>query len=824
MLVRLRLNAVRLEILEFVKHGHNVMITGQGGVGKSEVVKSIVSSLNATGKKVGVVCSSGIATQVYDKGVASTVHSFYGLQTAELPSDKLIERSIESDVVRVRVEAVDSVIWDEASMSSQRMLELANALHHRLSDEDSSSFPFAGKQIVLVGEFLQLRPVPNCFDDGNFMFMSRLYCSAISHRFELTELMRQSEADEMFLSALKEVRLGECSGATEDYLGTLSRDLDEEKERSATHIFFKKIPALLFNRSVLSQQPGVLYTFNAVAEKEDDNKMNWPGQSVLHLKVGCRVMLVWNKSPQLKNGTMGVFCGMENEMLRIDFPGVGTVSISRETWVRRNRRGDKVGSITQYPIVLAYGITCHKAQGLTLPSAIVHCSTEFVPGLIYVAASRVKDAGDLQLLNFNRKQLLKPTPKVIEQCSTAHTSDPCADLSCCRRKILNDATLFNVSDRFSEENEGDEYFTFPIEMFDGPAQASFNEEESLIPLEMNDLFLRVDKCESIISSPPSDLKPPITEVLAGLKVKETSEFAIEENRAIDSLLATGQSKLHAFLKIIWFHSFLLIKSYITENSGNAAGELLVDISRQAFTDATASLNELWCSQDFARYVCGLFETTKFSAPQKTVAVKVGREVFLSFLKHLSSVVRQDQQDDDISFDVESMPAVGKAKVRYVGGWAIRKVLETLRKSVKRNMFSLCSDTIAKVHKRHVMCELLEESIIIPYSKLEETTNLPETLQVTEERQFRERGLIHISDEAYKFFMCLEGRRVSLLNLQTMTKQKDMMVEVVKTQLKSDEALKEKWAECFSTTDAAVHKVRFLYLFCPHNYLNIFLYL
>lgn len=203
---------------------------------------------------------------------------------------------------------------------------------------------------------------------------------------------------------------------------------------------------------------------------------------------------------------------------------------------------------------------------------------------------------------------------------------------------------------------------------------------------MNDLFLRVDKCESIISTPPSDLKPPINEVLAGLKVKETSEFAVQENR--QSLRATAQSKLHAFLKIIWFHLFLLIKSYITENSGNA-GECLVDINQHAFTDATASLNELWCSHDFARYMCGLFETKKFSAPQKTVATKVGREVFLSFLKHPSSVVRQDQQDDNILFDVENMPAVGKAKVHYVGGWVIRKVLETLRKSVKRNMFSLC---------------------------------------------------------------------------------------------------------------------------------------
>lgn len=91
MLVRLRLNAVQLDILEFLKQGHNVMITGQGVGGKSKVVTSIVSSLNATGKRVGVVCSSGIATQVYDKGAASTVYWFYGLQTAELPSDTLVE-------------------------------------------------------------------------------------------------------------------------------------------------------------------------------------------------------------------------------------------------------------------------------------------------------------------------------------------------------------------------------------------------------------------------------------------------------------------------------------------------------------------------------------------------------------------------------------------------------------------------------------------------------------------------------------------------------------------------------------------------------------
>ena len=71
--------------MDFAFEGHNLLITGQAGVGKSEVVKAFIGKAKDAGKKIGVICSSGIACQVYDRGVASTVHSFYGLSTAELP-------------------------------------------------------------------------------------------------------------------------------------------------------------------------------------------------------------------------------------------------------------------------------------------------------------------------------------------------------------------------------------------------------------------------------------------------------------------------------------------------------------------------------------------------------------------------------------------------------------------------------------------------------------------------------------------------------------------------------------------------------------------
>lgn len=76
---------------------------------------------------------------------------------------------VDNLFIRERVKCVDVIIWDEASMSSQRTFQLVNVLHNQLAhDELSKQCPFAGKQIILVGEFLQLKPVPNMFDEENF--------------------------------------------------------------------------------------------------------------------------------------------------------------------------------------------------------------------------------------------------------------------------------------------------------------------------------------------------------------------------------------------------------------------------------------------------------------------------------------------------------------------------------------------------------------------------------------------------------------------------------------------------------------------------------
>lgn len=755
------------------------------------MVKARIGKAKEAGKKIGVICSSGIACQVYDRGVVSTVHSFYGLSTAELPWRQVIDRSAENSVVRNRVKALDIIVWDEASMSSQRMFELVNFLHHELANDDCKNLPFAGKQMALIGEFLQLQSVPNLFDEGRFMFYSPLFDFAISHRFGLTTVIRQRNPE--FLAALAEIREGGCSITTEQYLASLQRQLPWELQRTATQIYFRKVPVQLANRRQLDAIPGELFTFHADYENDKSWSMSWPGASVLQRKPGCKVMLVWNKSDDLRNGTLGTFTGVSgNGKLLLNFEEVGNVEIGRET----DRNGQRVGSVSQFPVVLAYAVTCHKSQGLTLSSAVVFCSREYVPGLIYIAISRVKSPEHIRIVNFNRRHLLKPVKKALEICSSADFCPPAVDLSCCRNKPFQQDDLLSVRDRYQEiDQENEEPFQFPSDMLDGPVQACFENDEVATPLELLEVFDRLTRHESTLSSPPEEFLTSCQDYLLSLKPSVVvSSFQEEEINAIDSLLNDDcwMTKVPPFVKLIWFHAFQIIENHIIENQD----DIVVNIGRQDFSEATFTLNQFFNGDDFSLYVCVVFGTNKGTLPQRAIARKLATFIYFGFLERLKSTVRQDEICEPVAFDVHEMSEVGLSKGRHVGGWAVRKVLSRACRYVQKNVHTNSSSTLATVENQQRVCELLEENIIQPYHQLEESSKFSETLQVTEARQYRQRGLLHISDEAYLFFLNLEQRRVDLLNMHMLKRAHEGMVEAAINSISNDEELKSSWMRCF----------------------------
>lgn len=146
--------------MDCAKDGHNPLLSGKAGTAKSYVVNALVKAMKGRGRSVVVVCSSGIACTVYDKSVkSSTVHSFYALQTADMPVDMVIERSKATHHCVRKIKAANVIIWDEAGMSSKRIFELVNAVHHAMADARNKLKPFAGKQMIFLGDLLQLRRI-----------------------------------------------------------------------------------------------------------------------------------------------------------------------------------------------------------------------------------------------------------------------------------------------------------------------------------------------------------------------------------------------------------------------------------------------------------------------------------------------------------------------------------------------------------------------------------------------------------------------------------------------------------------------------------------
>ena len=468
----------------------------------------------------------------------------------------------------------------------------------------------------------------------------------------------------------------------------------------------------------------------------------------------------------LKNGTMGVFVGMDKHTKALVwFENEGIVPIGKETWNNNDERVQKIGSICQYPSIVADAITCHKSQGLTLDSVVVHCSTEFVPGLIYVSSSRVRSASHIQMVNFKPSQLLKQPQEVIDICSTA-LGNPVADISCCRSMNMEN-DFFNVSDGLVTAFHNNDDLRFPIEELKENVTAYYETPSSLQdPVELILVHDQLNRHVFTLAKPSNDKfnQNKVRSMLLSLKkVDPRAPFAVAKNRLIDALVMEKNfDDIRIFINLLWFQSFRFIEGHLVEDQS----EYILEMSRENFTKGTAKLNEFFGSQLYSEMVSCLVEgiTSELLPIHRALASQLSVMIYRGFFEHTKEVVKKDREEEPVFFNVGEMGASGKAKVRHVGGWAIKKLLSKARKYVTRNMFSASRETLTTAVTKHItLCEIIEENLVVPYAKLEEHSIYQESLEVTESLQYRNRGLIHISDNAFVFFMGLEQQRVSILN-------------------------------------------------------------
>ena len=170
-----------------------------------------------------------------------------------------------------------------------------------------------------------------------------------------------------------------------------------------------------------------------------------------------------------------------------------------------------------------------------------------------------------------------------------------------------------------------------------------------------------------------------------------------------------------FVNIIWYYSFSYIESHLKENGD----DVVLDVSREKVTKVTSKVFAFMDSDSFSEIVCGLVNEEDVSRVHLALLSQFAIKIFNLFLWHLKEVVKKDVEEEAVVINVDGMGASGKTKVRHVGGWVVRKILENARKYVQRNLFTANSATLSSVKKSTTdLCEITEEEIVSPYSKLE----------------------------------------------------------------------------------------------------------
>lgn len=370
--------------------GGNVLVTGSAGTGKSTLLAAIRERFD---KNLPVAASTGIAA-VNVGGM--TLHSWAGLGLAEKAADVLARAILDrgGKVVR-RIKQAKRLAIDEISMIHGDLLDKLDAVFRIVRDKPSEAF--GGIQLILFGDFLQLPPVCR-IGAQKFAFQANSWGAGRIKTFHLTKVFRQ--ADQAFVDALNSIRLGEITSDVRAMLESRWRVSDPDPSIEAIVMHTHNTDVDRENADRLARLHGTERRFDAKDDGEGAPlatlQKNCLAPERLKLKKGAQVMLLWNLEPLegLANGTLGVVEDFDGDKPRVRFANGRTETLDRKEWTIKN--GNEVlASRKQFPLRLAWSITVHKSQGMTLDKVKVYLDRAFDAGQSYVAMSRVRSLAGL---------------------------------------------------------------------------------------------------------------------------------------------------------------------------------------------------------------------------------------------------------------------------------------------------------------------------------------------------------------------------------------------------------------------------------------------
>lgn len=388
--------------LEIMLSGESVLLTGPAGAGKTYVLNQFIKLAKHEGKHVSVTATTGLAATHLG---GTTIHSWSGIGVSDFLPQGFAEHIAKGR--REIIEKTDVLIIDEVSMLHDFRLDMIDEVCRLVRKQPD--VPFGGIQIIMSGDFFQLPPI-NRGDSraGSFVVNANVWRDLDPVICYLEEQHRQD--DETLIEILNAMRAGDVRRHHAETLLARTEVFPDDLEQ-ITELHTVNIDVDTMNEAKLRQIDGDEISYEQSSTGSESYVENLQrsvlAPKVLRLKLGALVMAVKN-SPERKyvNGSIGTVVDFEphTEYPIVEFQNGKEVSMSPDTWELRD--GDKKrASITQIPLRLAWAITVHKSQGMTLDAASIDLRKAFVEGMGYVALSRVKNVNNLYLKGINQMAL-----------------------------------------------------------------------------------------------------------------------------------------------------------------------------------------------------------------------------------------------------------------------------------------------------------------------------------------------------------------------------------------------------------------------------------
>lgn len=390
------------EAIEIMLSGKNVFLTGEPGAGKTYTLNEYIRQAKEAGKRIAMTASTGIAASHID---GMTIHSWSGLGIKDSIQDWEIDKMAWQPKFMEKYNTVDVLVIDEISMLHGSRLDMLNRVAKWLRNNPA---PFGGLQVIFVGDLFQLPPVTKGSQVSDWVHESEAWLEAKPQACYLTEQHRQG-ADSELLTVLREMRSGQLTPQSHQLLKSRIIHLDDD---TVTRLYTHNLDVDALNRGMLAKIEAPTHRFHMTDTgdkyKVEAMKRNLLVPELLELKIDAEVMFCANDfEAGFVNGTRGRVIDFTKNGDPIVLTTDGHEIVAGDhTWRLFHDRGFEIASVTQKPLRLAWAVTVHKSQGLSLDAAIIDLSQAFTPGMGYVALSRVRSLEGLYLVGMNEQALM----------------------------------------------------------------------------------------------------------------------------------------------------------------------------------------------------------------------------------------------------------------------------------------------------------------------------------------------------------------------------------------------------------------------------------